>query len=176
MSTTSRLRLDEFLAMPDIEERRLELIDGEVVEKPMPTWGHGNLALRIGAALDRAGFASVEARAIIPASATVDASAPLPDVAFYRSDPPADDEWMTRPPHVAVEILSPGQSRRDLRAKVDAYVAFGVESVWIVDPATRTVDVHEQGERRTIAEDGILESPAAPGFAMPLSELFGPGG
>jgi Uma2 family endonuclease len=176
MSTTTRLRLDEFLAMPDIEERRLELIDGEAVEKPMPTWRHARIAGMLITALNQVGTAGAEARAIIPASATVDASAPLPDVAFYRSDPPADDEWMTRPPHVAVEILSPGQSRRDLRAKVDAYVAFGVESVWTVDPATRTVDVHEQGERRTIAEDGILESAAAPGFAMPLSELFGPGG
>jgi Uma2 family endonuclease len=176
MSTTTRLRLEEFLAMPDIEERRLELIDGEVVEKPMPTWGHARTAGTLITALNRVGIAGPEARAIVPASAAMDASALLPDVAFYRENPPAEDGWMTRPPHVAVEILSPGQGRRDLRAKVDAYIAFGVESVWVVDPATRTVDVYENGERRTLGEDDTLESPAAPGFAMTVAEILGPAG
>jgi Uma2 family endonuclease len=143
-----------------------------VVEKPMPTFEHGEIALEIGAALKAVGYASVEARAIIPASAAVDATAPLPDVSFYRSGRPERGQWMTAPPHVAVEILSPGQSRRDLRAKIDAYIAFGVESIWVVDPFTETVDVHENGERRTLEVGHTLESPAAPGFRMPVRQLF----
>jgi Uma2 family endonuclease len=67
VSTVTRVRLEEFLAMPGIEERRLELIDGEVVEKPTPTWDHGRIALRLGSGLDEVGYASVEARAIIRA-------------------------------------------------------------------------------------------------------------
>ncbi len=37
VTTLARSRLEEFLANPTIEERRLELIDGEVCEKPTPT-------------------------------------------------------------------------------------------------------------------------------------------
>ncbi|MCA9829991.1 MAG: hypothetical protein R3B97_05490 [Dehalococcoidia bacterium] len=44
MARKTRLSLDEFLAMPGIDEQRLELIDGEVVEKVPPRWGHGRIA------------------------------------------------------------------------------------------------------------------------------------
>jgi Uma2 family endonuclease len=79
---------------------------------------------------------------------------------------------MTRPPDVVVEILSQGQSRREMRAKVDAYVAFGVASVWVIDAERKSVDVYEGGRRRTLAGDDVLESPAAPGFRVTLSELL----
>ena len=79
MGTAVLTSLEEFLADPEIDERRLELIDGEVYEKPMPTWGHGTLALEIGTALREHGFASVEPRAVIGAVASFDASSPIPD-------------------------------------------------------------------------------------------------
>ena len=161
-----------FLARPDIDDARLELIDGEVFEKPMPTWGHGSLALIVGALLNDVGFAAVEPRAIIPPAGNLDASSPLPDVAFYRNRPPALDEWMTRAPDVVVEILSPSQERRDLRAKVDAYVAFGVGSVWVISPPTSDIDVYEHGTRRTIRGNEVLASPYAPGFSITVADLF----
>ncbi len=172
MVVTTRLRLEDFLAMPRIEEERLELIDGEVYEKPMPRWGHARQAGQLVAELNRFGFAGVEARAIIPAAGDLEASAPLPDVAFYRHNPPADDEWMSRPPHVAIEILSLGQSRTEMRTKVEVYLRFGVESVWVVDPERHLVDVYEAGARRTLSGDDILQSPAAPGFALRVADLL----
>ncbi|MGI8926319.1 MAG: Uma2 family endonuclease [Tepidiformaceae bacterium] len=173
MVTSTRTTLEQFLALPDIEERRLELIDGEVYEKPMPRWGHGSLAIVLGAKLNEVGFAAAEARALIPSSADMDASAPLPDVAFYRENPPASDEWMTLPPDVAVEILSRGQNRREMRAKIQAYVTFGVRSVWVVDIERQSIDVYEGGARRTLGRGDTLSSPHAPGFAMTLDEVFG---
>lgn len=172
MTTRTRLTLEEFLAIPDIDERRLELIDGEVYEKLSPRWGHSRIAIRLGALFDDIGFAGVEPRAIITPGPDRGPSAPLPDVAFYRQDPPADDEWMTRPPAVAVEILSLGQSRVAMRAKVDTYLAFGVESVWVVDLERESVDVYEAGARRTLTGDEPIESPAAPGFRITVAQLF----
>jgi Uma2 family endonuclease len=172
MATTTRLSLDEFLALPGIDERRLELIDGEVCEKVSPRWGHGNLALKLGALLDQHGAASVEPRAIIPRGANLDDSAPIPDIAFYRDNPPEPDDWMRRPPHVAVEVVSPGQNRRELRVKVDLYLQFGVESVWVFDLERESVDVYEGGARRTLAGDDVFESPAVPGFSMIVGPLF----
>jgi Uma2 family endonuclease len=172
VTTQTRLSLEEFLAMPDIDERRLELIDGEVYEKVSPRWGHGYVAGRLFAQFDAIGYASVEPRAIIGERSDRGPSSPLPDVAFYRSDPPADDEWMTRPPAVAVEILSLGQSRAAMRAKVDLYLSFGVESVWVVDLEREAVDIYESGIRRTLSGDEAIESPAAPGFHVTVSKLF----
>ncbi len=173
MVSSTRLRLEEFLAMPRIEEDRLELIDGEVYDKPMPRWGHARQAGQLVGELNRFGFAGVEPRAIIPVAGDLEASAPLPDVAFHRDNPPADDEWMSRPPHVAIKILSLGQSRTEMRTKVEVYLRFGVESVWVVDPERGTVDDYEGGSRRTLSGDDLLESAAAPGFSMRVADLLG---
>jgi Uma2 family endonuclease len=172
MGIATRTRLEDFLADPEIDERRLELIDGEVHAKPMPTWGHATLAGELYAMLRPYGFAGVEPRAVIGRTAAFDASSLVPDVAFYRDSPPQAEEWMTRPPHVAIEILSPGQARRDLRAKIDLFIAFGVESVWLVDPSSRSVEVYEGGARRILGEDDTLTTDSVPGLAINLRELF----
>lgn len=172
MTTRTRLSLDDFLALPGIDERRLELIDGEVYEKASPRWGHGYIAGRLFVLLDAVGYASVEPRAMMPGGTDRGPSSLLPDVAFYRTNPPAADEWMTRPPAVVVEVLSLGQSRTAMRAKVDLYLAFGVESVWVADLEREWVDVYEEGRRRTLSGEDVIESPAAPGFRTTVAELF----
>ncbi len=55
MATTTRVRLADFLLNPDLDESRLELIDGEVTEKPMPNFGHVRTAGNIIVALHRLG-------------------------------------------------------------------------------------------------------------------------
>lgn len=172
MATRTRLTLDEFLALPGIDERRLELIDGEVYEKVSPRWGHSRIALKLGTLFDTIGFAGVEPRAIIPPGGSDGPSAPLPDVAFYRTDPPEDDEWMTRPPDIAVEIRSIGQSRRDVRAKVDLYVRFGVPSVWVVDLESEEIEIYEAGQRRILSGSDEVTTSHAPGLSFLANELF----
>lgn len=172
MVTTTRMSLKEFLALPDIDERRLELIDGEVYEKASPRWGHGRIAYLLARALDDYGFAAVEPRAIIPPGADRASSSPLPDVAFYRSDPPDEDDWMRTPPDVAVEVMSPGQSRAELRAKAAIYVDFGIEAVWVVDAERRSIDVYEGGMRRTLSGDDVLTCAGLPGFSLVVRGLF----
>ncbi|MGE5597386.1 MAG: Uma2 family endonuclease [Hyphomicrobiales bacterium] len=174
MVTSTRLTLGQFLAMPDIDERRLELINGEVYEKVPPRWGHSRIALRIGEILNRYGVAGVEARAIIPPTSRFGASAPLPDVAYYRTAPPPDDDWMREPPDVVVEVLSLGQSRREMRAKVELYVAFGVKSVWVADLERELIDVYEEGGRRTFARGEELETAHVPGLRLAVGQLFDP--
>jgi Uma2 family endonuclease len=172
MSTQTRLSLGEFLALPDIDERRLELIDGDVYEKMSPRWGQSRLALKLGRLFDDIGYAGVESRAIIPPGGDLGPSSPVPDVAFYRDDPPGDDEWMTTPPDVAVELLSLGQSRAAMRTKVAAYRAFGVPSIWVVDLERKNVDIYEGGARRTLAGADLIASEHAPGFSISVNELF----
>ncbi len=172
MTTSTRLTLEEFLAMPDIDERRLELIDGEVYEKRSPRWGHGRLALLIGGVLDEFGYAAVEPRAVIHPAPDRGPSSPLPDVAFYRDNPPDDDDWMRRPPDIAVEILSKDQSRRDMLPKVGIYRGSGVPVVWVVDPERTSVDVYEHDIRRTLSSDDALTCSLIPELHLPLVDLF----
>jgi Uma2 family endonuclease len=164
------------MTIPGFDERRLELIDGEVCEKPMRTWGHGHIAGRLFAALDPHGHASVEPRAMIPGTADRGDSSVLPDVAFYLSDPPGNNDWMRRPPDIAVEVLSPGQSRPEMRAKVDIYRAFGVRSVWVVDPEWGLVDIYEGAGRRTVDRSEVLTTPVVPALRLPVRDILGEAG
>lgn len=166
------MSLEEFLALSDIDERRLELIDGEVCEKMSPRWGHSRLAGLLCHLLEERGYAGVEPRAIIPSRGNRNPSSPLPDVAFYRDEPPEEDEWMTKPPNVAAEITSPGQTHAEMRTKVDLHLAFGVESVWVINPQRSVIDVYEPDARRTLQGADELESHAVPGFAIAVNALF----
>jgi Uma2 family endonuclease len=152
VTTSTRLTLEEFLAMPDIDERRLELIDGEVYEKMSPTWDHGELTVVLGELLRKAGRAAAEPRAMIPPTDDRAASAPLPDLAFYRSTRPGPREWLESPPDLVVEILSPNQSRVEMRGKVDIYRSFGVPVVWVFDLDRRSVDIYENSEAKEAGE------------------------
>ena len=172
MTTKTRLTLEEFLRMPDIEERRLELIDGEVYEKMSPRWGHSSLAVELAIALKPFGFVGVEPRAIIPEAPAWGPSAPIPDLALYKTNRPKTDEWMTAPPDLVVELLSIGQSRTEMRAKASIYLGFGVPCVWIFDLERQTVDVYEGGDRRTLTATDTLSCDTLPGFAERIGELL----
>ena len=170
MTTKTRLTLDDFLALPDVDERRLELIDGEVSEKMSPRWGHGALAMELGFALRPYGSVAAEPRAIIPDARSWGPSAPLPDLALYKTAQPKPDEWMTRPPDLVVELLSLGQSRTEMRAKASIYVEFGVPCVWVFDLERQTVDVCEGGERRTLTAADALSCATLPGFGERIGD------
>lgn len=172
MTTRTRLTLDEFLAMPDIDDRRLELIAGEVYERVPSTWKHGVIAGELYAALRDHGLASVEPRAVIPASGNLEASSPIPDVAFYSRGKTAPRDWMRLPPDLAVEVLSPGQRLPDIRSKIDSYLAFGVREVWVFDPANRAVELFRGDTRRRATDGDALTTDAAPGLRIPLTEFF----
>lgn len=172
MVTQTRITLDEFLKVPGIDERRLELIDGEVCEKVSPRWVHGNLAGELYALFRNHGFASVEPRAIIPGTGNLADSAPIADFAFFKNARPELFDWARTPPDVVAEVLSPGQSRRDMRAKIDLYLAFGVRSVWIFDIGRRVVDVYEGGSRTTVGDGDTLTPVAVPDVAIELKALF----
>ncbi|MBA4181347.1 MAG: hypothetical protein C0506_12220 [Anaerolinea sp.] len=172
MTTKTRLTLDDFLALPDIEERRLELIDGEVYEKAARRWGHAALVAEIGLALRGFGVVGASPRAIIPVAGSWGPSAPLPDLALFKSARPKPDEGMTRPPDLVVELLSIGQSRTEMRAKAAIYLGFGVPCVWVFDLERQTVDVYEAGERRTLTAAETLTCQTLPGFAERIADLL----
>ena len=49
---------------------------------------------------------------------------------------------MTRPPYLCIEILSPEDTTVPTGEKVREYLNFGVAWVWVIDPASRTGQVH----------------------------------
>jgi len=59
--------------------------------------------------------------------------------------------------------------------KAEMWLRHGVRLVWVVDPATRTVDVYRPGLAvPTLGEDASLDgADVLPGFSCAVATLFG---
>lgn len=102
-----------------------------------------------------------------------------PDVAFVRREriPAAalPATFWEGPPDLAVEVTSPGDTRREVEDKVASWLAAGTHLVWVVDPKHVTVTIHEpDGTPRRLEGSGVLQGePLFPGFRLPLTDIFG---
>jgi Uma2 family endonuclease len=62
----------------------------------------------------------------------------VPDVLVTRAGDNFE-RYVTRPPLLAIEILSPEDTLTAMRTKAEEYRQFGVENIWIIDPESRIV-------------------------------------
>ncbi|MGH9591310.1 MAG: Uma2 family endonuclease [Terracidiphilus sp.] len=60
----------------------------------------------------------------------------IPDVCVLRTGAAAED-ILTRPPLIAIEILSPEDTIRRATRKAAEYSQFGIEHVWVIDSQAR---------------------------------------
>jgi Uma2 family endonuclease len=172
---------DDVIRFVDGEPRRLvELVDGVLVEKPMGQ-PEGFLAASLISYL--MAFVRPRRLGVVGAPDTIMRLQPgqdrLPDVSFTAwASLPSDDAHMQRvgryAPDLAVEILSPGNTRREIERKRAEYFAAGTQLVWIIDPDARTVAVYTDPTTHTLlTAAGTLDGGAVlPGFTLPLADLF----
>ena len=101
-----------------------------------------------------------------------------PDVAFFSKDRIGADRvtgYSEIVPDLVVEIESPTDDPHALFNKASMWLRFGVRTVWVVHPDSRSVDVHTGGAvAETIAGDGQLDGgDVLPGFVCPVHSIFG---
>jgi len=113
-----------------------EFVDGKVIERNVGAWAHARtislLASWIGRhEADWNVMVSVEQR--IRVSPT---RVRVPDLVVLRPGPQPD--VLTAPPLLLIEILSPDDTYSALEERCQDYLALGVETIWIIDPRTRT--------------------------------------
>jgi Uma2 family endonuclease len=101
-----------------------------------------------------------------------------PDASFVSSERLA--AWEARgpffegAPDLAVEVLSPSNTRREIEEKVSEYLAAGGREVWVADPEARRITVHrpDEGPRDLGPDDTLDGGDLLPGFDVPVAELF----
>jgi Uma2 family endonuclease len=101
-----------------------------------------------------------------------------PDVAFVRAERLAE-HYPSRGfaplcPDLAVEVTSPTDEARHIRAKQALYARVGIPMLWWVDPKAETVTVFQPGKTPIVVErSGNLNGgDVLPGFQLPLSRVF----
>ena len=100
------------------------------------------------------------------------------DIAYISADlaaaAPEDARLIEGSPTLAVEILSPINTREAVTEKVLEYLGTGVALTWMLDPVFRTVHVYRPDARPTLfnADQELSGEPHLPGFRVAVADLF----
>jgi len=87
----------------------------------------------------------------------------------------ADRDFFVRhPPDLAIEVVSPSDRLRAVRAKCLAYLDAGVHLVWLVEPKHQRVTVYlpDRSTRALGLGDTLDGGAVLPGFSLPVTEIF----
>jgi len=185
-ATTHPVTADELLTMPDRDEQGnyclLELVRGEVRRMSPTGLEHGAICIEIAAVLWN--FVKERKLGLVFAAETGFVVERNPDsvlgadAAFVSTERLADienpEKFVPFAPDLAVEVLSPSNTVREMEEKIDLYFGAGSRMVWIVSPKRRTVSVYTSPlEVRILSERDTLEGgDVLPGFSYELSKLF----
>ena len=101
-----------------------------------------------------------------------------PDLCVICDAAKLDDQGCIGAPDLIVEILSPGNSRTEMKDKFELYQEAGVLEYWIVSPIEKTVQVWKLTDLGYYiglppkVEDDILTTPIIPGLEIDLTDVF----
>jgi Uma2 family endonuclease len=134
MSSATQISVSEYLGSTYRPDR--EYIDGEVLERNVGKWEHARIQWLLALWFGRHEEAwhvigSTEQRLQVAAQRVR-----VPDLVVLRPGPQPD--VLTQPPLLVIEILSPDDNYSGLQERCDDYLRMGVETVWIIDPKTRS--------------------------------------
>lgn len=174
--------LEEFWQLPEPDDRsKLELIAGVLYVSPPPEYTHdrivAKLMRRLSRHMDETGD---EGELLVPRAAIWTSARTYlePDLFYVSAELAARlDPARRTTADLVVEVVSPGSAIYDRNTKADTYAALGVRELWLVDEATRTVEVRAQtgagfGEGQLFREGDLVRSEVFPGLRLPAAAVF----
>lgn len=159
-----------------------ELVDGTLVEKPV---GYPESSLMLHVAYLLRLFLETARLGYLAGSdggfRLMEGLVRLPDISVIRkSKLPGGrrprEQVAALAPCLAIEILSPSNTRGEIKRKFKEYFLAGTELAWIIDPRRRTVRVHTAPDVfTTLGEGDTLDGGAVlPGFSLTVACLLDP--
>jgi Uma2 family endonuclease len=167
----------DVLAAHARDKRLCELVDGVLVEKPMG-FDESRLALELGYVLIE--FLRKHDLGVATGADGMLRLTPglvrIPDISFVSWEhlPPSYGQIPPIAPDLAVEVLSPSNTPREMERKLHEYFAAGTRLVWYFDLKAQTVTVYTAPDRATVLDESqtLDGGDVLPGFGLPLRELF----
>ena len=100
-----------------------------------------------------------------------------PDLCVICDEAKLDERGCLGAPDLIIEILSPGNTKKEMKNKFRLYEDAGVLEYWLVEPNDKAVFVYVlQGEEyiglRPQTDEDTLISRTFPGLAVDLAEVF----
>ena len=172
---------DDVLQIEASEDRRCELVDGILVEKTVGAYESYLAALLIQwlsefVRRNKLGVVLGEQGAIRLAPGLIR----VPDVAYFARESFPDNRFPRDPipiliPTLAIEVISAGNTVREMETKLRDYFTAGTVEVWYVYPAAREIHVFTHtGEAESVhkAPGRLVGRTILQGFELDLEELF----
>ncbi|MFC5979267.1 Uma2 family endonuclease [Flavobacterium cheongpyeongense] len=100
-----------------------------------------------------------------------------PDICIICDENKLDKRGAFGAPDLVIEILSPGNSKKELKYKFDLYEEAGVLEYWIVNPEDKTFLIYVLRDNEFIGlhpliEEDKIKSPLFPQLDFILEEVF----
>jgi Uma2 family endonuclease len=100
-----------------------------------------------------------------------------PDMCVVCDETKLDDKGCNGAPDLVIEILSPGNSKKEMGIKFDLYEENEVKEYWIVDPSEKTILIYSLQNNKYIGlkpfiEDNNIKSVLFPELDFKLAEIF----
>ena len=181
-----RYTLEEFWALPEREDHaRYELIGGHLYMVPPPTNPHDRLDSRFNLALAKFILNNnIDGEVLHPRAPIyrrAEGSTYLePDMMFVSSELRERMGTKRISADIVFEYLSKSTSKYNRTRKADAYLALGVQELWLVDPVTATIEVrhastHEGSpvwETYKYSNGEYAKSRVLAGWEVSVDEIF----
>jgi Uma2 family endonuclease len=181
--STVKMNADQFLMLgEDPPGLRLELVNGEIVLSPSPSYEHSFTDTQLRTLLNN----YIQAEDLGELVGDVDTvfgelDVLRPDIIFIAKSRIRREErhGIHIAPDLCVEIISPDSGKRDRRDKFKFYAKHKVKHYWIVDPAQKTFDAFRLAGTKFVAtasgRDGeTVKAPPFPELEIPLGRLWLP--
>lgn len=169
-------------------EERLELFRGRIFKLSAPNTKHQQTALNIGTGLHNflkgkkcnAFIAPFDVRLPVKNKKKDEEVSTVvqPDVCVICDETKLDERGCCGAPDLVIEILSPGNSKKEVRLKHEIYEEAGVKEYWIVFPNEETIavfqllDTGKFDKAEMFAGNDIIYSQAVAGFSISLTDIF----
>jgi Uma2 family endonuclease len=101
-----------------------------------------------------------------------------PDISVICDLEKLDDQGCVGAPDLIIEILSPGNSRKEMKDKFEVYQENGVREYWLVNSTERAIFIYVLNEAgifiglKPLTEEETLTSSILPGFEMLVGDVF----
>ena len=170
---------EELFELPDDFYNRYELLKGELLTMSPVGFTHGavtmNLAWLLRLQLQTNNLGVVVVGDVGFKLETNPDTVLAPDIAFITYDHlgTASPGFHSGAPDLAVEVISPGDTKPEVDRKTALWLELGARSVWNVNPKKRTVEVNRaDGSKALLHDTDELVDDTVPGFRVKVSEIF----
>jgi Uma2 family endonuclease len=169
------LTIEEFVRLPEPPDFWYELVEGELVKVSPGMLLHNRVRDRLLHLL-MTFLESNNLGTVVSEQAfhLFGATVRIPDIAFVRAGRELPLKELPKgAPDLAIEVISPGNTFREMERKVSDYFAGGCKRVWVVYPDEGEVYIHGlAGVTLRSAGDSLEDVELLPGFSVKIRALF----